>query len=255
MSKRYFMGRRIWITGASTGIGAACAKEFARRGAYVALSARSEEKLSKLAKALGPRAFAAPCDVTDKESLKEVVARITNKMGGIDTAFLNAGTWQDMDLDQFDSALFEHIMTVNYLGLVHGIEAVLPELMRSKSGHLVGMSSSVAYRGMPRAEAYCASKSAVRAMLQGLRCQLKPHDIPTTIVMPGFVKSPLTDRNDFAMPFLMETSDAARIIADGIAKRRSEIKFPWQFILMMKLMAHLPDSTYTALMTRMAVSK
>lgn len=255
MTRAYYQNRKIWITGASTGIGAACAREFVRRGATVALSARSEEKLLKLAKSLGPKAFPVPCDVSSKASVVAAVADVTRTIGGIDTVFLNAGTWEEMDLANFDSEIFEKTIQVNYLGIVYGIEASLPELFKSKSGHLVGMSSSVAYRGMPRAEAYCASKSAARAMLQGLRCQLAPHGITTTVVMPGFVKSPLTDRNDFPMPFLMETKKAAKIIANGIARGKSEIKFPWQFITLMKIAAHMPDSLYTALMTRMAVKK
>ncbi|MFN0095357.1 MAG: SDR family NAD(P)-dependent oxidoreductase [Dehalococcoidia bacterium] len=253
---QYYHDRIVWITGASTGIGAACARVMARRGARVALSARSEAKLDELVREIGAdRALAVPLDVTDRESNAGAVRRIVGHFGRIDTAFLNAGTWLPMDLPAFDSAIFEETMRINVMGMVYGIEAVLPELMKSQGAHLVGMSSSAAYRGIPRGEAYCASKAAIRAMLQGLRCQLKPRGVSVTVVMPGFVKSPLTDTNDFKMPFLMETDDAARIIADGVARRRTEIAFPWQWIALLRLAQMLPDGIYTSLMAKRAVRK
>jgi len=249
----YYKDRAIWITGASTGIGAACAREFVRRGARVAISARDGAKLDALARELGAGScFAVPLDVTDRAANRQAVRLVKDAFGRIDTAFFNAGTWDPMDLDNFDAAAFERTFAVNVMGMVHGIEAVLPELIAGK-GHLVGMSSSVAMRGIPRAEAYCASKAAARAMLQALRCQLLPRGVPVTIVMPGFVKSPLTDKNDFEMPFLMETDDAARVIADSFPKRRSEIAFPFPFIAAMKVMSWLPDSIYTSIMAKRAV--
>ncbi|MEO8376356.1 MAG: SDR family NAD(P)-dependent oxidoreductase [Candidatus Sumerlaeota bacterium] len=246
----YFRDRVVWITGASSGIGAACAEEFARRGAKVAISARDEKKLNALADKIGAaQCIAIPLDVTDRAANAHAVARIKAAWGRIDTAFLNAGTWQAMDLPNFDSASFKRTFDVNVLGIVHGIEAVLPELIANR-GHLVGMSSSVAYRGIPRAESYCASKAAIRAMLQALRCQLLQRHVAVSIVMPGFVKSPLTDKNDFPMPFLMEVDDAAKVIANGVAKKKSEIAFPFPFIAMMKLMSWLPDSVYTSIMSK-----
>lgn len=253
MSRTSFRDRTVWITGASTGIGAACAREFARRGARVAISARDAGKLDALAREIGAdRCVAVPLDATDRAANAEAVRRIGAAFGRIDTAFFNAGTWEPMDLKDFDAALFERTMAVNFQGMVNGIEAVLPDLVAGR-GHLVGMSSSVAWRGIPRAEAYCASKAAVRAMLQALRCQLLPHGVPVSIVLPGFVKSPLTDKNDFEMPFLMEADEAARRIADGVERRRSEIAFPFPFVAAMKLMAMLPDSLYTSIMAKKAV--
>lgn len=253
MGNDYCKDRVIWITGASTGIGAACAREFARRGARVAISARDASKLEAIASDLGAaRCFAVPLDVTDRAANHDAVRRINAAFGPIDTAFLNAGTWEPMDLKDFDAAAFQRTFAVNVMGMVNGIEAALPDLLARK-GHLVGMSSSVAMRGIPRAEAYCASKAAARAMLQALRCQLLPRGVPVTIVLPGFVKSPLTDRNDFDMPFLMETDDAARIIADGVVRGKHEIAFPFPFISMMRLMSWLPDGLYTSIMAKKAV--
>ncbi len=243
----------IWITGASTGIGAACAREFVRRGARVAVSARSEEKLADLQKELGEEfCFSVPLDVTDSAANKSAVATVKKRFGRIDRAFLNAGTWEPMDLPKFDAELFEKTFRVNVMGMMYGIEAVLPELLANK-GHLIGMSSSVAYRGIPRAEAYCASKAAIRATLQALRCQLKPRSVPVTVILPGFVKSPLTDTNDFDMPFLMETEAAARVIVEGVARKKTEIAFPLPFILILKAMQLLPDSIYTSIMSKKMV--
>lgn len=250
MSRDYFEGRRIWLVGASTGIGLACAHEFAARGARLVLSSRSHDKLHNLATEIGQAVAAVvPLDVTDLQATRRAAAQARESLGGIDTYFFNAGTWEPTDLDPFDPAIFHETMQVNFQGMVNGIHTVWRDLAASPRGHLVGMCSSVAYRGIPRAEAYCASKAAVRAMLQALRCQLRPHRVPVSIVLPGFVKSPLTDKNDFAMPFLMEAQDAARRIADGMARHRSEIAFPWPFILALKAMSLLPDGLYTRLMS------
>lgn len=253
MRADYFKDRRIWITGASSGIGAACAEEFARRGARVALSSRSRGKLEDLAARIpGGRVLVVPVDVTSSGDNRRAVQAIGEAWGGLDTAFLNAGDSDPMDLDQFDAGLFQRLFDVNVVGMARGIEAALPELLRSTRGHLVGMSSSVAYRGMPRAEAYCGTKAAVRSMLQGLRCQLRPRGVPVTIILPGFVKSDLTAKNEFHMPFLMETPDAARRIADGMERLKTEVAFPAPFIWMLRAMAALPDSLYTNLMARRA---
>ncbi|MEQ8821982.1 MAG: SDR family NAD(P)-dependent oxidoreductase [Sumerlaeia bacterium] len=250
----YFHERVIWITGASSGIGAACARLFAKEGARIALSARSGDKLAQLADEIGGGdCLVLPFDVTDREANHRAVAAIRERFGGLDTAFFNAGTWKPMDLPHFDPRDFDKTFQVNVMGMVNGIEAALPELEKSERGHLVGMSSSVAYRGIPRAEAYCASKAATRALLQALRCQLKPRGVPVSIVLPGFVKSPLTETNDFDMPFLMETEDAARKIAIGMARYRGEIAFPWQMIAIFRLLALLPDSLYTSMMAKKVV--
>jgi NADP-dependent 3-hydroxy acid dehydrogenase YdfG len=249
MKTAYYRDRVIWITGASSGIGEACAREFVARGAKVAVSARNADSLAALARELdNTRVLPLPLDVTQPEAMHNAVEIIQKHFGGLDTAFFNAGTWEPTEIVHFDSGNFEKTMAVNFLGMVNGIEAVLPVLKASTRPHLVGMSSAVAFRGIPRAEAYCASKAAVRSMLQALRCSLHPLGIPVTCVLPGFVKSPLTDKNDFHMPFLMETGDAAERIADGIASHKNEIRFPKPLILMMRIMALLPDSLYTRMM-------
>lgn len=252
MSRQDFAGRRIWITGASTGIGRAVAVELAERGAAVVASARNRQALAELVKAYpSGRVTALPLDVTDRQATLDAVQTIRQCLGGLDIAVFNAGTCEYVDVRHFDSALFERVMQTNFLSMVYGIEAVLPLLRQSSRPHLVGMSSSVAYGGLPRAEAYGASKAAIRHMLEALRIDLTPENIPVSIVCPGFVRTPLTERNEFPMPFAIEADEAARRIADGIAAKRHEIHFPKRFTLTFKLFTLLPSRLYTRLCARM----
>ena len=166
--------------------------------------------------------------------------------------FFNAGTAEYVDIQRFDSALFERVLQANFMSMVYGIEAVLPLLRESPRPLLVGMSSTVAYAGLARGEAYGASKAAVRNMLQGLRIHLLPERIPVCVVCPGFVRTPLTDKNDFPMPLRIEPQEAARHIVAGMAREREEIHFPKVFSLTYKLLSSLPSALYTRIMSATA---
>jgi NAD(P)-dependent dehydrogenase (short-subunit alcohol dehydrogenase family) len=252
MSRAAFTDRRVWITGASSGIGRAVALELVRRGAMVIASARTREALVQLARESGSdRIHSLPLDVTNRRAMLDAARMIRERFGGLDVAFFNAGTCEYVDVRRFDSTIFERVMETNFLSMVYGIEAALPLLRESTHPHLVGMSSTVAYGGLPRAEAYGASKAAIKHLLESLRVDLAPEGIPVTVVCPGFVKTPLTDRNDFAMPFAISAERAARYIADGIAGQRDEIHFPKRFSIPFKLLALLPSRLYTALCSRM----
>lgn len=234
------------------GIGRAVSLEFARRGATVIVSARNKEALDQVVVECGPgRAHSLPLDVTDRQATLRSTQTILDRFGGLDTAFFNAGTCEYVDVRHFDSALFERMIQTNFLSMVYGIEAVLPLLRKSPHPHLVGMSSTVAYGGLPRAAAYGASKAAIRHMLEALRIDLLGEKIPVSIVCPGFVRTPLTERNDFPMPFAIEAEEAARRIVDGIAAQQHEIHFPKRFSLPFKLLALLPSRLYTRLCARM----
>jgi short-subunit dehydrogenase len=249
--KNYYKGKRAWITGASSGIGKAVAIEMARRGARVAISARNEVMLHQVAKLMGEQnTLVIPVDVTVKEQNQAAVKRIEENWGGLDIAFFNAGTAEYIDIKNFDSAIFERTMTTNFMSMVYGIEAVLPSLRNSTTAQLGGMSSTVSFAGVPRAEAYGASKAAIRNMLQALRIHLVHEKIDVFTVCPGFVRTPLTDKNDFPMPMRIEVEDAARIIVDGIARRKPEIDFPRVFSLIYKLLSYLPSGLYTRLMLK-----
>lgn len=251
MAEGSLQGRRVWVTGASLGIGRAVAVELARRGARVVISARTESKLDEVLEECGDGALIAPLDVTDREANQRVVTRIQKELGGLDIAFLNAGTCEYVDPARFDASLFERQVQVNYLALVYGIEAVLPLLRESSHPHLVGMSSTVAYGAIPRAEAYGATKAAAKYTLETLRVTLKPEGIPVSVICPGFVRTPLTAKNDFPMPFMVEVDVAARIIVDGIVRKRREIHFPRRFSWAFKLLTKLPNPLYDACMGRL----
>lgn len=243
--------RHVWVTGASTGIGRAVTIELARRGAKVVASARNESALDTLVRECGDRVQALALDVTDRQANRWAAEEISRRMGGLDIAFFNAGTCEYVDVASFDSALFERTIRSNFLSMVYGIEAVLPLLRQSPAPQLVGMSSTVAYRGLPRSEAYGASKAAIKNLFESLQIDLAREAFRVSVVCPGFVRTPLTDRNDFPMPFRIEADEAARRIVDGIEAGKPEIHFPRRFSLLFKLMTLLPDRLYIRLCARM----
>ncbi|HBC56718.1 MAG TPA: short-chain dehydrogenase [Gammaproteobacteria bacterium] len=250
MDSAYFKDRVIWITGASYGIGKALAEEFSQKGARLALSARSEDKLAKLVSTLPHEAKAYAFDVTDRDANNDIAERIVADFGQLDTVVFNAGTNEYVSVTEFNSEVFEHIMRVNFMSMVYGVEAVLPHLLQSTRPHLVGVSSTAAYVGLPRAEAYGASKAAIRNMLEALSLSLQPHGIPVSVVCPGFVKTPLTDVNDFPMPFLIEADEAARTIAKEMMQYKREIHFPKLFSTTLKLISYLPKSWSARLLAK-----
>lgn len=243
--------RHVWVTGASTGIGRAVTIELARRGARVVASARNESALDTLVRECGDRVQALPLDVTDRQANRWAAEEISRRMGGLDIAFFNAGICEYVDVASFDSALFERTIRSNFLSMVYGIEAALPLLRQSPAPQLVGMSSTVAYRGLPRSEAYGASKAAIKNLFESLQIDLAREAFRVSVVCPGFVRTPLTDRNDFPMPFRIEADEAARRIVDGIEAGKPEIQFPRRFSLLFKLMTLLPDRLYIRLCARM----
>lgn len=250
INRDYYEGRVIWITGASSGIGEALAEALAKTGAKLILSARSEDKLKQLSEKLGENCSYIPFDVSDKEANQQAIKEIDNQHGRLDTIILNAGTNAYIDRDNFDSTIFEHIMKTNYMSMIYAIEAALPLLKKSKSPHIVGMSSTAAYRGLPRAEAYGASKAAIKNMLEALRLNLLPTGIHVSIICPGFVKTPLTDLNDFEMPLRISANDAAEIIKNDLARKKHEIHFPKAFSIPIKLLSMMPSTWYTYILKR-----
>jgi NAD(P)-dependent dehydrogenase (short-subunit alcohol dehydrogenase family) len=242
-------GARIWVTGASTGIGAALARELADRGARVAISARNAEQLAEVA---GDRMVAVPVDVTDRAATVAAGEQVRAALGGLDVAVLNAGTWSRFHVEPWDSALFAEHLQVNVLGAVHSMEAVVPRMLAEGRGRIVGVASVAGYRGLPGSEAYNAGKAALINLLESLRGSLAPRGVVVQLVNPGFVRTRMTDRNRFPMPFRVEVDQAARTIADGIAKDKAEIVFPVPMMLLMKVARLVPVRAWTALTAGMA---
>ena len=243
----FFEDRVVWLTGASSGIGAAVARELARRGAVLALTARRQEALESLRRELaasGQQVGVYAGDVCDLVAMKSIVSQIEATLGPLDIVIANAGICKYGDPLKFDSADYLEVLETNFAGALHTIEAALPGMLGRKCGHLVGVASLAGYRGLPRAAAYGASKSALIHFLESIRFHLQRVGISVSIVNPGFVKTPMTDQNDFPMPFLISPERAAIYLCDGIARGRKEISFPPPFNWLLKLMRVLPYALY-----------
>ncbi len=243
-------GRRIWVTGASSGIGQALAVRLAELGCQVVISGRNTERLEST-RLLNPERFVAvPFDVASRDATAQAAARIRETLGALDTVVLNAGTCEYVDVKRFDVELIRRVNEINYMGFVYGVGEALPLLRDGVDPYLVGMSSTVAYSGLPRAEAYGSTKAAIRHFLQALRVDLKPENIDVSIICPGFVKTPLTDLNDFEMPMCISTEKATDYIIKGMRRRAHEIRFPPLFAAMLRLLSILPSRLRTALLAK-----
>lgn len=248
-----FKGQRIWITGASLGIGRAVALELAERGARLVLTARGEEGLAKVreeVEARGGEAMTLTGDVTDLERMQEIAKQIETELGGIDILIANAGTHLFSKPENFDTEEYLKLMDINYGGMLRCIHAVLPGMLKRKSGRIVGVASLAGFRGLPRAAAYSASKGAQIKFLESIRFHLAEHGLGVTVINPGFVRTPLTDKNDFEMPFLVEPDRAARIICNGIARGKKDITFPFIFGWTIRLMRVIPYPIYEWIIKR-----
>ncbi len=246
-------GKRVWLTGASLGIGRALALELADRGATTVLTARNEQRLNELAdevRARGGEVSVKAGDVTDLERMKAIGAEIADELGGLDVLIANAGTHLFTTPEAFDTAEYLGLMDVNYGGMLRCIEAVLPGMIERREGRIVGIASLAGFRGLPRAAAYSASKGAMIKFLESTRFHLADHDVGVTVVNPGFVRTPLTDKNDFHMPFLVEPDKAAQIICKGIERGRKSISFPFPFSTTIKFLRIVPYPIYDRIMTR-----
>jgi short-subunit dehydrogenase len=242
-------GRIAWLTGASKGIGRAVAIELASAGWVVAASARDAEALASLAveaRDLSGDIHAYPLDVTSETAARDLVARIERDLGAIELAILNAGTHEPVDGSTFTVAPLKRLVDINLMGTAHCLAPVVEQFVARRAGRIAVVASMAGYRGLPTASAYGATKAALINMCEALRVELDRHGVILSVVTPGFVRTPLTDRNPFPMPFLMEPEDAARRIVRGLEGRRFEIAFPWRFAAIMKLLRLLPYPLFFA---------
>ena len=244
---RDWQGKRVWIVGASTGIGAALAVRLARSGARVALSARSRDKLEALATTL-PGSLVLPLDVRNAGAQADAHATIIREWGGVDVTVFNAGTYAPMCADEFNLAHMDEHFAVNYHGVTNGLAAILPDYVNRAAEHpVIAIVSSVAgFRGLPKSLAYGPSKAALINLAETLYLDLSPRGIAVTLICPGFVDTPLTKQNDFKMPALISPEVAAEEIVAGFARGEFEIHFPKRFTNWLKLMRHLPYGAYFA---------
>ncbi len=240
----------ITITGASSGIGRALAVRLGAAGFRVGLIARRRDELEAAAVAIaaaGGAAIAAVADVADRAALRAAIAEIEGRLGPADVMVANAGFGMPTRLDPLNTAEVEQTIRVNVMGVIYSIEAVLPGMLARGRGHLLAISSLAAFKGLPGESAYCASKAAVNAYMEGLRIALRTRGVVVTTVCPGFVQTPMTTMNT-AMPFMMSADAAARRIARLIARRRGGVvRFPIPMAVLMSLIARLPDAVVARL--------
>lgn len=246
---------RIWLTGATSGIGEALAHRLIDDGHSLVVSGRRQDALDSLVDRAPDRVRAAAVDTTDPEALADTGVALDDA-GPMDLAILNAGTCEYLDVYHFDSQLIGRNIETNVMGTVRCIEQALPRLRHTRSlgrkAGLVIVGSSAWWFPFTRAEGYGASKAALAYLAQSLRADLAREGIDVFLVSPGFVKTPLTDRNDFPMPFLIQPEDAAARIVQGLQKGRHSIEFPRRFTWTIRLLGNLPQGLIDRMAARMA---
>ena len=242
--------KTIWITGGSTGIGRALAIKFASKGWNVAVSARRVELLNELSNSY-EKISAFPLDVTDKSKCKEVFNEIKKKFENIDICFFSTGTWNPKKEKDIDVEQMEEVFKVNFFGTVNSIKAIEEYFRNKKSGIITIVSSIAGYRGLPNSTGYGPSKSALNNLAESLYFDFKRYNVRVCLVSPGFIKTPMTDKNNFKMPFLKTPEYAANQIYNGlINKNIFEIHFPKALTITLKILSFLPSKFYFGLIGR-----
>ena len=236
-------GKRVWLIGASSGIGAACASQLLRLGARVALSARNAEAIERAA-SVERNALAAPLDVLDHASVLRARDKIVAAWGGIDLVLVLAGGYNEMRADSFDLAQANAMIDLNLRGVFNCLDAVLPLLLKQGGGGIGIVASVAGYGGLPKALVYGPTKAALINLTESLYLDLRPRGIAVYQVNPGFVDTPLTKHNDFKMPALMSAEDAAAAMLKGLERGRFHIHFPKRFTNGLRLARLLPYSWY-----------
>ena len=236
---------RAIITGASSGIGAALARELARRGWTLALLARRADLLESLARELTQTPVTLACDVTDADAVRQAVRRGEEVLGGpFDLAVANAGVGLPSHAAKFNLADAELMIRVNVLGMFNLFDAVIPSMVERRSGRFAGVASLAGLRGLPGTSVYSATKAAMQAFLEASRIDLLQYGVGVTTINPGFVETAMTEKNRFKMPFLMKVGDAARIMADGLERGKRVVEFPWSMSMAMRFGRLLPTALW-----------
>ena len=236
--------KNIWITGASSGIGKALAIKFANEGWQVAASARRESLLKELSNQY-TNIQSFPLDVTDSDKCKSVFKDIVEKFENIEICVFGTGIHDPQSEKKFNLEKIKKIMEVNFFGTMNSINSVYDYFGQRKVGQISIISSVAGYRGLPAAGAYCASKSALTSFTESLHFEMKRKNVRVSLISPGFIKTPMTDQNDFPMPMIKSPEFAADQIYNGLIKKSGfEIHFPKVFTFFMKFLRILPSSIY-----------
>ena len=240
----------IWITGASSGIGKALAIKFAENGWIVAASARRENLLNELNQ-INPNIYPFPLDVTEIENCKLVAKKIIDQFNNIDICVFGTGVHDPKSEKRFNLDKIREIMEVNYFGTMNSINSVYEYFSEKKNGQISIISSVAGYRGLPAAGAYCASKAALTSFAESLNFDMQMKNVRVSLISPGFIKTPMTDQNDFPMPMIKSPEFAANEIFKGLTSKKSfEIHFPKAFTYFLKFLQILPSSIYFKLVAK-----
>ena len=243
--------KTIWITGASSGIGKSLALKFANEGWQVAASARRENLLNQLSES-NQNISPFPLDVTSRENCEEIFEKIKNKFENIDTCFFSTGTWDPKKEKEINIDQMKKVMEVNFFGTLNCIKAVEMYFKEKKNGNISIVSSIAGYRGLPNSTGYGASKAALNNLAESLYFDFGRYNVRVSLISPGFIKTPMTDKNKFKMPFLKTPEFAAEKIYNGLINGSSfEIDFPKELTLILKFLKILPDSVYFKLIRKL----
>lgn len=244
-----WFGRVVWIVGASTGIGRATASRLHGLGAIVVVSARATDALDLFVQQ-HPGSLALPLDVTDPACAARALPQVLALRGHIDLLLYCAGHYRAMSAQTWDGSEIERHWQVNFLGAVHVLDAVLPQVLQQGHGHISLVASVAGYRGLPQAMAYGPTKAALQHLGDNLYLDLRPRGVGVSVINPGFVATPLTAGNNFHMPALISPEQAAACILRGWARGQFDIHFPKRFTLWLQWLRLLPDACYFALVRR-----
>ena len=241
----HFSDKRVWVIGASSGIGEACAKALLLQGAKVALSSRRAERLNQIALTAGvDQTLVIPLDVTDDIQLQDGYQTIVSAWGGVDLLIFVSGMYIPLRADNFDFKVAEKTMNANLLGPMRAVALVLPQMLETHSGHIAIVGSVAGYSGLPKALAYGPSKAAIINFCENLYYDLLPTGVSVHMISPGFVATEATAKNDFEMPALISAEEAASEILAGIEQGEFDIHFPKRFSRFLKFLRILPYPIY-----------
>ena len=244
------MSKNVWITGASSGIGKATAIKFANKGWQVAVSARRKELLEELSKE-NSNISSFPLDVTNQKSCSQVFEDLLKKYSKIDLCIFSTGTYDPKTEREINLDQIKNVFNVNFFGTLNCIKAAEKNFKNNKQGHIAIMSSVAGYRGLPNSSGYGPSKAALINLTESLYFDFKKFNVRVSLISPGFIKTPLTDKNTFKMPFIKSTQFAADKIYNGLVKSNSfEITFPKELTILMKIFKILPNKIYLYLIKK-----